>query len=235
MGGAQDLKYDAIIFDLYGTLVGEWMGSVWDDNLVEQAQILGVAPDDFRRVWHETALDRQLGLIQLDANMRLACRELATEVSDEAIAAALAHRHAMYAEYFVPCEGAEETLAELKRRGYPLALISMCAPDTPEFWHASSLAPHIDVLVFSSESGLRKPHPEIYLKATGELGVEPARCLYVGDGAYNELTGAASLGMDAVLIRYSNEPDDSVLRPEAEQNWPGKRISSIPEVLDLLG
>jgi putative hydrolase of the HAD superfamily len=93
----------------------------------------------------------------------------------------------------------------------------------------------MDVLVFSSESGLRKPHPEIYLKATGELGVDPAKCLYVGDGAYNELTGAASVGMDPVLIRYSNEPDDSVLRPEAEQNWPGKRISSIPEVLDLLG
>ena len=234
MGGDEMTAYDAIIFDLYGTLVGEWMGSVWDDNLAEQAKILGIPSDDFRRVWHETALDRQLGKIQLEPNMRLVAASLGLEIPDAAIAEALALRHAMYAEYFVPCEGAEETLAELKRRGYPLALISMCAPDTPLFWHASSLAPHVDVLVFSSESGMRKPHAEIYLKATGELGVEPSKCLYVGDGAYGELTGAAAVGMKAVLIRYSNEPDDSVLRPEPEENWPGKRISSIPEVLELL-
>src|SRR5437868_8577529 len=103
------------------------MGSVWDDNLADQATILGIPPDEFRRVWHETALDRQLGKIQLEPNMRLVATSLGLEIPDAAIADALALRRAMYAEYFIPCEGAEETLAELKRRGYPLALISMCA------------------------------------------------------------------------------------------------------------
>lgn len=227
-------RYDAIIFDLYGTLVGEWMGTVWDDNLDEQAAALGVPAVEYRREWHATALDRQMGRIQLEPNVRHACEQADVTPSAAAVAEALRIRHEMYRSYFVPCPGAEETLRALKDRGYPLALISMCAPDTPDFWHASSLAPFMDVLVFSSESGLRKPHPEIYLKATGELGVDPRACLYVGDGAYGELTGAAEVGMDPVLIRYPGEPNDSVLRPEAEENWPGRKISSLAELFDLL-
>jgi FMN phosphatase YigB (HAD superfamily) len=62
------------------------------------------------------------------------------------------------------------------------------------------------------------------------LGVEPPACLYVGDGAYAELTGASALGMRAVLVR-----DDDVegLRPEAE-DWRGERIDHLEEVLGLL-
>ena len=64
-----------------------------------------------------------------------------------------------------------------------MALISMCAPDTPELWRAGPLAGYVDVEVFSSEVGLRKPQPEIYLLECERLGVEPGACLYVGDGA----------------------------------------------------
>ena len=50
--------------------------------------------------------------------------------------------------------------------------------------------------VFSSEVGLRKPgYPAIYLAASEGLGVSPQACLYCGDGAYGELTGAATVGM----------------------------------------
>ena len=126
-----------------------------------------------------------------------------------------------------------ETLQEVKARGYSIGLISMCAPDTPEMWRSSELASFVDVEVFSSETGLRKPERAIYLYACERLGVVPERCLYCGDGAYAELTGAAALGMTAVEIRDPNVVHAEQLRPEGE-DWDGERVADLRELLEWL-
>jgi putative hydrolase of the HAD superfamily len=95
----------------------------------------------------------------------------------------LKRRAEMYEMSFRPRDGAVETLTELRVRGFRLALISMCAPDTPPMWDASAFAGLVDVEVFSSVVGLRKPDPAIYRYACDGLSVEPAECLYCGDGA----------------------------------------------------
>jgi putative hydrolase of the HAD superfamily len=140
----------------------------------------------------------------------------------------------VYRTWFVPRPGAEELLRELRRRGVPTALISMCAPDTPAMWRASPLGGLVDVEVFSCEVALRKPDPEIYRLACERLGVEPSDCLYVGDGAYRELTGASAVGMHAVLIRDPADADVEALRPEAEE-WAGDAVADLRDVLPLLG
>jgi len=139
----------------------------------------------------------------------------------------------MYRRWFVPRPGAQEVLADLRGAGYPLALVSMCAPDTPGMWRSSPLAGSVDVEVFSSEVALRKPDAEIYLRACEGLGVQGSECLYVGDGSYRELSGAAAVGMRAVLIR---DPDESaeMLRPDAE-DWHGETVASLLEVTGLVG
>ena len=129
--------------------------------------------------------------------------------------------------------GAVETLRWPKEQRYPTGLISMRAPDTPPLWRASALAPYLDVLVFSSEVGLRKPDPEIYLYATTRLGARPERSLFVGDGAYGELSGAQAVGMEAMLIRDPDEGPDAVHRPEVD-DWRGRRITRIAEVRNLV-
>ena len=108
----------------------------------------------------------------------------------------------------------------------------MCAPDTPALWHGSELGGLIDVLVFSSEIGLRKPDPAIYLAATEGLGVDPKACLYVGDGANRELTGAAFVGMTPVRIVDPGE-DAVVLRSDRD-DWQGAEIHSLLEILTLV-
>ena len=142
----------------------------------------------------------------------------------------------LYAEYFRPMPGALETVGWVRERGYRSALVSMCAPDTPELWRASPFAGLVDVEVFSCEAGLRKPEPAIYLAAADGLGVELGRCVYLGDGSYGELRGAAEVGMTAILIRDPDEPEGSMLRPEVEP-WDGLTIVSIavaPEVISDL-
>jgi putative hydrolase of the HAD superfamily len=64
------------------------------------------------------------------------------------------------------------------------------------------LAERLDVAVFSSEVGMRKPHPLIFRRALEALGVEPERALFVGDRLYEDVRGAGELGMKTVLALW---------------------------------
>jgi len=224
----------AVVFDLFGTLLHEFPRSEWDAWLDVSAAAMEADPERFRAAWEATAIERQTGRLgDIEENLRTVAARSGAWPTTSQLAEALEARAALYRKWFVPRPGAEEVLAELRRRSVPTALVSMCAPDTPPLWRASSLAPMIEVEVFSSEVGLRKPDAAIYLLACERLGVEPRACLYVGDGSYRELTGAAGVGMRAVLIRDPAEADMPALRPHAE-DWSGERMEHLSEVLHAL-
>lgn len=226
--------FDAVLFDLFGTLVYEFPRSDWDEWLETTAAMLEADPDAFKLAWAATAIDRQTGRVgDIEENLRTVAARAGAWPADAQVAEALEARAELYRMWFVPRPGAEEVLRALRERTVPTALISMCAPDTPALWRSSSLAGLIDVEVFSCEVALRKPEPEIYLLACERLGVDPTRCLYVGDGAYAELSGAASVGMYALLIRDPAEAHVEALRPEAEE-WEGPRIEDLREVSAML-
>jgi putative hydrolase of the HAD superfamily len=224
----------AVVFDLFGTLVYEFPRADWDAWLDTAAAVVEADRDAFHAAWAATAVDRQIGRAgDVEENLRTVAARAGAWPTDSQIAEALEARAALYRTWFVPRPGAEETLRELRERGIPTALVSMCAPDTPAMWRASPLGGLVDVEVFSCEVGLRKPDPGIYLAATGRLGVDPTGCLYVGDGAYRELTGAAAVGMRAVLIRDPADAEVEALRPEAEE-WSGESVEHLREVIALL-
>lgn len=227
-------RFDAVVFDLFGTLVHEFPKADWDAWFVRSAQALGLGPAAFRREWEATSVERQTGRLgDLPANLREICRRAGARPTPEQLREAMRVREDVFARWFVPVPGALETLDWLRRARMPTALISICAPDTPPLWRASPLASLVDVEVFSSEVGLRKPEPGIYLLACDRLGVRPERCLYVGDGSYRELSGASAVGMTAVLVLDPAVDAAALNRPEAE-DWTGPRIASISEVLELL-
>jgi putative hydrolase of the HAD superfamily len=228
--------FDAAVFDLFGTLVPEFPRSEFYGVVRQMATILGADEASFVEAWSGSAVPRQTGAYPggVEENVRSICAMLGlAEPSDDVLARALAPRSEMYRRWFRPRPGAVETLREVRARGYRSALISMCAPDTPAMWRASALAPFVDVEVFSSETGLRKPDPAIYLSACERLGVPPERCLYCGDGAYAELSGAEAVGMTAVEIREPDVDHAEQLRPEGE-DWTGERIAHLRELLERL-
>jgi epoxide hydrolase-like predicted phosphatase len=57
-----------------------------------------------------------------------------------------------------------------------------------------------DVRVRSGEEGVRKPEPEIYLRAADRLGLSPEECVFVDDLPAN-VEGAVAVGMAGVLHR----------------------------------
>lgn len=231
---AGTVTFDAVVFDLFGTLVPEFSKKDFFQSVREMAGVLGANPDRFEAAWTGSALERQTGgFATVEDNVRHICASLGLEPSQGALAEALNLRLDLYRTWFFPRRGALETLTELKGRGYPIALISMCAPDAPAMWRTSALAPFVDVEVFSSETGLRKPDPAIYRRATDGLGVEAAGCIYCGDGAYGELAGAQAVGMTSYLIADPTVDPEESLTPDREE-WGGASVADLRELLAFL-
>jgi putative hydrolase of the HAD superfamily len=213
-----------VIFDLWDTLV------LWDVPgshalYGRMAAHAGIDADVMTRAWQDTHIEQST--VPLVENM-VAVLERAG--ADSAHVNALSEmRRTHTREALVAREGAIETLEELKRRGFRLGLISVCSGDVEDVWDDTALAPHFDDVVLSCSVGLRKPDPAIYRLSCERLGIEPESCLFVGDGANDELAGAERVGMKAVCI----------LRPGAgEPLWPEARgweptIRALPEVLEL--
>lgn len=87
-------------------------------------------------------------------------------------------------------------LGRLRAAGIPVALVSNAfGRDTYAGFDLDALA---DVVVVSSEVGVRKPSREIYRIACERLGVAPEQAVMVDDLQQN-LDGAARLGIAGVL------------------------------------
>jgi len=124
------------------------------------------------------------------------------------------------------------TLEELRRRGLRLGLVSNAAylPRLmKEQLSALGLASFFNGVTFSSEVGVRKPHPAIYQDALGKVQVEPTRALFVGDRVREDVEGPKQLGMRAVLTREWRQEDD----PGAA-DFVIQRLGELPTVLSRL-
>ena len=229
------MKYRAVIFDLYGTLVDELRHPhrqevKYQRWVSDTVAALELPVDDFRRVWSDTSRQRNEGEIRnRKAILAFLCDTLDVDVSDEQLdrAAAIALEYIRRA--LKPRNGVVETLARLHDEGIKTGLISNCLAETSDLWSSTPFPSLLDASILSCEVGMMKPNPGIYWLACEHLSVEPSDCLFIGDGGSNELTGATKVGMDAVCIRA---PDDT--ENGNREDWQGTRISSVEEVLGLV-
>ena len=228
-------EYDAVVFDLWGTLVDELTHPeanrlVYRRKTDETADLLGVGHDEFASAWSATSPDRMVGRISsTEATLSQICRQLGSEPGGERIRAAAQIRYEYVRDALSPRRGTVETMSTLKASGYRVGLISNCTEEVSRLWESTPFAPLVDTAVLSFDAGLAKPDARIYELALSGLGVSAKRCLYVGDGSDGELSGAAKAGMTAVLIRAPYDRADG-----ARESWDGEVISAIPGVLDLL-
>ncbi len=216
------MKFRSVIFDLWQTLV-PWQVDEANRFYDRMADAVGVERDRFREVWLAGRPSRETGPIADHLRALLGDLEVDGDI-DELIAL----RRDWTKRSLIPRADALETLAELRRRGHRLGLISVCSQDVPEVWDETPLAGSLDETVFSCEVGISKPDPRIYEIACERLEVEPAECLFVGDGANDELPGAERAGMTAVQLHVPGE----TLTPDGEA-WEGASIESLEEVLEL--
>jgi putative hydrolase of the HAD superfamily len=228
-------RYDAVIFDLFGTLVGTFTVAEHERVLSAVAAALNAPREELARWWVETFDARASGVFAtIGDNIESICRDLHLDPPDRAVAEAVRIRLDFTRGCLAPRADAEQTLRELRAAGYRIGLISDCSPEVPRLWAETPFAALIDAPVFSCSAGMRKPDPRIYQLACERLAVQPARCLYVGDGSSRELTGASRAGMSPILIRVPYENTYDAHRIDAEE-WAGRTVSRLSEVLELLG
>jgi len=228
------MKYKAVIFDLFGTLIENLSLPEYQSVLAEMAAILNAPAEDFYRLWLDTFLQRTTGVHGTQReSIEYICRELNIEFTEAQVAHAFNVRLDYTRRAVVPRAGALDVLKQLKVKGYPTALISDCSGEIPLIWNETPFAPFFDVTVFSCKAGVKKPDPRIYNLATDQLKVRPEDCLYIGDGSSQELTGARNVGMHPVLIRVPDESADAHF-VDREKAWDGDEISSLYGVLDLV-
>jgi len=216
----------AVVFDLWDTLV-DWPLDDWHVLERRIATRLGVSEERFREMWRDEAAYRSRQVGPLAPSLLELCRALDSDAEVEEL---VTWRHEFTRRWLVPRPGAVATLVELRGRGFRVGLISNCSEDVPDVWDTTELAPLFDAAVFSATVGCMKPEREIYELACARLDIAPTDCIFVGDGANDELRGAEAVGMTAVLVhRAGEEPVWSEVR-----GWTGRRVTSIPDVLELV-
>jgi len=231
------MTYRAVVFDLFGTLVPSMRDSDYFQSLRETAAAVGAEPDEFCRLWVRR------DLVELRSNGTFAdqaefiehlCGIMGVAAERDAVRKAAQCRAEFDRMLLVPRQDALDVLSRLKRARLKLCLMSVASRDAPGIWPSLPLAPLFDAALFSCEVGLIKPDPRFYALACEAVAAGPHECMYVGDGAGDELTGARNAGMHPVLICPPDE-EDVILSREQCRNWRGAKVQSLSELPALLG
>nr|QCO92775.1 hypothetical protein [uncultured bacterium]QCO92831.1 hypothetical protein [uncultured bacterium]QCO92883.1 hypothetical protein [uncultured bacterium] len=127
----------------------------------------------------------------------------------------------------------KDVVVELDRRGYMLGIIANTITETeiPDWLEEDGLAPYFKAVVLSSKVTFRKPGPEIYWEAAHRIGVEPAKCAYVGDNPIRDVEGTqkAGFGMSIILL----EPETMKKEPQSGDQKPDHIIQTCSDLLDI--
>jgi HAD superfamily hydrolase (TIGR01509 family) len=208
----------AVLFDWGDTLM-RW---AWQPELLEAGHAAGL-----RAIGREPAAsvtqrfrDAYLPLlwvpgtleeVEYPALVRELLREERIEVDDVELERFLEAEHAAWQPARRLASTTHALLESLRDRGLRLGLVSN-ALDPPELLHRDLLqlgvAERLDVAVFSSEVGWRKPHPEIFERALHAIDVPAGQALFVGDTLATDIAGAAALGMHTCQAVWFRADDD---------------------------
>jgi putative hydrolase of the HAD superfamily len=129
-----------------------------------------------------------------------------------------------------------ELFAELRDRDIRIGVLSNTI--WPREWHEGyfirdGVLDFVDGGVYSCELPYTKPHPEAFTAAMAAVGVdEPERCVFVGDRPYDDISGAAAMGMRAVLVPHSDIPPDQHVPVDVDPDAVIQRLSDLITHID---
>jgi len=104
-----------------------------------------------------------------------------------------AHQDELHDQLLSPFPGAAETVAELARRGVPLALVtSKLRRSTLRGMDRCGITELFPVIVTPEDVRNPKPDPEPVLVALERLGVDASEAVFVGDSPHDMASGRAA-------------------------------------------
>lgn len=140
------------------------------------------------------------------------------------------YQNTIHDDLLRPFSGAVETVAELDRRGYRLAIVtSKHRRSALRGIELCGIVSHFDAIVTPEDVRQPKPHPEPVLFALEKLGVAPEEALFVGDSPHDIAAGRAA-GTRTAAALWGPFP-----RQALEDARPDAFLGEQRDVLRLLG
>ena len=185
-------KARAFIFDMDGTIV---------DNMAFHTDSWLAFFERRGKTYEADAFFRETAGAQGREILRA---RLGPDVPDDEIAVLAQEKDALYREMYGPhrraIEGFEHLVTDARAQGVKLAVATSAPPKNIVFTlDELDLRRHFDTVVGAADVKQGKPHPDVFLKAAEQLGVDPADCIVFEDAPMG-VEAARRAGMRAVVI-----------------------------------
>jgi len=194
-----NLRYDAICFDLFHTLV----------DVAKVPSTIGAATADVlevdQRQWDNACFGPLHDICEETEHQHVVqklAHSIDQSISISKIEEATRSRQARFDYALSQVEDdIIEQIQSLRNKGVKTVLVSNASSGEVTAWKDSPLADCFDEVIFSCECGMAKPDPGIYQLALEKLGVRADKTLFVGDGGSQEHEGARAAGLSPVLMK----------------------------------
>jgi putative hydrolase of the HAD superfamily len=214
----------AVIFDWGGTL------TPWHSVQPREAWLAAARDDDIAARLH--AAEEAAWLRARDEHRSATMAEVFAAAGVEHTEQMLAAFHEWWEPHTLLDPDVPEVFAGLRGRGIRIGILSNTIWPRSEherIFERDEVLTLIDGAVYTSDIPWTKPHPEAFRAALDAVGLtEPAHAVFVGDRLFDDIHGAKSVGMRAILVPHSTIP--------AEQHGPvsGQPDAVVQRLADVL-
>jgi len=183
--------YEAVIFDLDGTLIDSEKNYALSDGKLFSEYGL-VFSDEIRREFIGKGVEEFLRLLREEYGI------------DEDPQVLLEKKNRYYLDIARSNTNVfpemERLLKALHTQKIPMAVASGSPLEIiKEMLSICNIAQYFRVVVSSQETARGKPHPDVFWEAARRLGIDPGRCLVLEDSPFG-VQAAKAAGMDVVAI-----------------------------------
>jgi putative hydrolase of the HAD superfamily len=219
---------EAVIFDWAGTLTpwhsvearGAWLAAVSDAELAARLHAAEEA------AWIRSRDERR------SATLSDVFAAAGVEHTDEMLAAF----HEWWEPHTLLDPDAPPLFAGLRERGIRIGILSNTIWSRAEherIFARDEVLTLIDGAVYTCDIEWTKPHPEAFRAALDAVGVaQPERAVFVGDRLFDDIHGAKSAGLRAILIPHSTIPPEQHGPVLGEPDAVVQRLAGVLAVID---
>lgn len=114
----------------------------------------------------------------------------------------------MYEPFITPVKGLEAFLEKLVSNNIPRAIATSAPPENVEFvLHHTGLRKYFDIILDERQVTHGKPHPEIYIKTAGALGLPNEQCIVIED-SLSGVTAGRKAGSKVIGVTTTHTPEE---------------------------
>lgn len=217
----------AVIFDWGGTL------TPWHSIQPRESWIAAVADGELAARLH--AAEDEIWLRSRDLHRSGTLAEIFARAGVTPTEAMTAGYHQWWEPHTYLDPAVPALFAALRERDIRIGVLSNTVWPRAEherIFRRDGVLELVDGAVYSSEIPWSKPHPAAFRAALDAVGVaDPADAVFVGDRPFDDIYGAKSVGMRAVLVPHSDIP--AVQRGPVEGD-PDAVIQDLGELLAVI-